>query len=116
MITAYPPCLAGAQAGDGCEAAGQYIPFAKTLADRLASGDPRLSVAERYPTFTAYNEAIKAAIDNLIGQRLMLCEDAASEQTRLMNAGIAAGVPMPSGGLPAPAVLPHCAVSHKVSR
>ncbi len=102
---------AGPQAGDGCEAAGQYIPFAKTQADRIASGDPRLSVAERYPSFAAYNDAIKAAIDDLIAQRLMLCEDAASEQTRLMNAGIAAGVPAPAGGLPPPAVLPHCAAA-----
>ena len=99
----------GPQAGDGCESSGQYIPFAKTQADRLASGDPRLSVAERYPTFTAYNDAIKAAVDGLIARRLMLCEDAAAEQTRLMNAGVAAGVPAPAGGLPAPAVLPHCA-------
>ena len=32
---------AGAHAGDGCEGAGQMIPFAKTKAERLASGDPR---------------------------------------------------------------------------
>ena len=31
----------GPQANDGCEAAGQYIPFARTKADRMASGDPR---------------------------------------------------------------------------
>ena len=39
---------AGAQAGDGCEGAGQMIPFAKTKAERMASGDPRPSVEERY--------------------------------------------------------------------
>ena len=44
----------GAQANDGCEGAGQYIPFAKTKAERLASGDPRLSVEERYKTFEKY--------------------------------------------------------------
>ena len=44
---------AGAQASDGCEAAGQYIPFPKTKADRIASGDPRLSIEERYPTLSA---------------------------------------------------------------
>lgn len=31
----------GVWANDGCESSGQYIPFAKTQADRTASGDPR---------------------------------------------------------------------------
>ena len=44
----------GAQAGDGCEGTGQIIPFAKTKADRMASGDPRLSVEERYSSFSQY--------------------------------------------------------------
>ena len=39
---------AGAQGNDGCEASGQYIPFPKTKADRLASNDPRVSIEERY--------------------------------------------------------------------
>ena len=30
--------------------AGSFIPFARTKADRVKSGDPRLSIAERYPT------------------------------------------------------------------
>ena len=38
----------GPQAGDGCEGTGQMIPFAKTKAERMASGDPRLSIEERY--------------------------------------------------------------------
>ena len=41
----------GAQADDGCESTGQYIPFAKTNADRQASGDPRRSIEERYAVF-----------------------------------------------------------------
>jgi hypothetical protein len=98
----------GPQASDGCESSGQYIPFAKTAAERVAKSDPRPSVAERYPSFAAYNAAIQSAIDGLIGRRLMLCEDSAAEQTRLMNAGIAAGVPAPAGGVPAPVLLPHC--------
>ena len=36
----------GAHANDGCEGAGQMIAFPKTKADRLASGDPRLSLEE----------------------------------------------------------------------
>ena len=39
---------AAALAGDDlCEAAGQEIDFPQTKADRLATGDPRLSIDER---------------------------------------------------------------------
>jgi len=87
----------GAQANDGCEAAGQYIPFAKTQAERTASGDPRPSVAERYPSFAAYQSAVHRAIDGLVKDRLMLCEDAGDALTRLNQAGLSAGVPAPRG-------------------
>ena len=33
---------------DACDATGQYIPFARTLAQRMANGDPRKSLQERY--------------------------------------------------------------------
>jgi len=85
----------GAQANDGCEAAGQYIPFAKTKADRLAPGDPRASVEERYPTFAAYQSAVHRAIDGLVKDRLLLCEDAGDQLTRLNDEGLGAGVPPP---------------------
>ena len=79
---------AGPQANDGCEQAGQYIPFAKTKAERLASGDPRLSVEERYPSFGQYYSEVIRAIDGLVKDRLMLCEDADDEQARLLQAGL----------------------------
>jgi len=97
----------GPQANDGCESAGQYIPFAKTAADRAASGDPRPSVGERYPSFGMYRAAVRNAIDDLVKDRLMLCEDTDDQQTRLLAAGLAAGVPAPNGSgklLP----IPHC--------
>jgi hypothetical protein len=81
----------GAQAGDGCEGVGQYIPFAKTTAERLASGDPRLSVEERYPSFSAYYEAVSNAIEDMVARRLMLREDARSNLNRLVQAGLATG-------------------------
>jgi hypothetical protein len=87
----------GAWANDGCEAAGQYIPFAGTKAARLASGDPRLSVEERYPTFAAYQSAVHRAIDGLVKDRLLLCEDADDQLARLIEAGVNAGVPAPRG-------------------
>jgi hypothetical protein len=87
----------GAQANDGCEAAGQYIPFAETKADRQANNDPRPSVEERYPSFAAYQSAVHRAIDDLVKDRLLLCEDAGDQLARLNDAGLAAGVPAPKG-------------------
>jgi hypothetical protein len=99
---------AGGQANDGCEAAGQYIPFARTQADRIASGDPRPSVEERYPSFGEYRSAVMRAIDDLVKDRLMLCEDAGDAQARLLQAGLDAGVPGPRGNLPPQTTVPHC--------
>jgi hypothetical protein len=88
---------AGSQANDGCEGSGQMIAFAKTAADRAANGDPRRSVAERYPSFDVYYAKTVSAIDGLIAQRLMLCEDAQPELDRLVANGSARGVPAPTG-------------------
>jgi hypothetical protein len=82
---------AGPQANDGCEGLGQYIPFPKTKADRIASGDPRLSIEERYPSMSMYSAAVTKAIDNLIARRLMLAEDREANVNRLMKAGLATG-------------------------
>jgi hypothetical protein len=45
---------AGGSAGELCYLDGAFIPFAKTKAERDASGDPRLSLAERYPDHAIY--------------------------------------------------------------
>ena len=50
---------AAPQANDGCEGSGQYIPFPKTKADRLASGDPRLSIEERYGNVETYSSKLQ---------------------------------------------------------
>ena len=99
---------AGPQANDGCESSGQYIPFAKTRGERVASGDPRPSVEERYPSFGQYYSAVIRAIDGLVKDRLMLCEDAGDQQARLLQAGLNAGVPAPRGNLPPQSVVPQC--------
>jgi hypothetical protein len=83
---------AGPQAGDGCEAAGQYIPFPKTQAERVARGDPRRSVEERYPSLAAYTAAASAAIEHLVRERLLLREDAAPYLARMVEAAAATGV------------------------
>src|SRR5271154_1947773 len=64
-----------AGADDGCDAAGQEIAFAKTKAERLARGDSRPSLEERYPTRTDYVSKVTAAADGLARDRLLLAED-----------------------------------------
>jgi alpha/beta hydrolase family protein len=98
----------GAQANDGCESAGQFIPFAETTAERRASGDPRPSVEERYPSFAAYQSAVHRAIDGLVKDRLMLCEDAGDQLARLIQAGLDAGVPGPHGNGEVKSTTPLC--------
>jgi hypothetical protein len=104
---------AGAWADDGCEAAGQYIPFARTEIERTTSGDPRPSIEERYPSFGQYYSNVIRAINGLVTDRLMICEDADVAQARLLQAGLDAGVPPPRGHLPPQSQPPGC---HKPAR
>ncbi len=77
----------GAQSGDGCESAGQFIPFANTLAARLATGDPRLSAAERYGNYGNYSLAVAKAVKRMIANRTLLPADAASVTTDALSLG-----------------------------
>ena len=63
-------------ADDGCEAAGQFIPFAKTKAERMANGDPRLSLEERYGDVETYSSKLQAAFDGLVRSGYLLPADA----------------------------------------
>lgn len=74
--TGWNPIAAGPLKGRERSLAGGYIPFAKTRADRLASGDPRLSIEERYPDLWSYYSAAAAAAADLVKQRLLLPDDA----------------------------------------
>lgn len=56
---------------------GSYLPFAKTKAEREQSGDPRLSIAERYASRDAYMAAILRAAQGLVDGRYLLAEDVA---------------------------------------
>ncbi|MEP6714525.1 MAG: alpha/beta hydrolase domain-containing protein [Terriglobia bacterium] len=67
----------GYNKGKACGLAGGYIPFARTKAQRLASGDPRLSLEERYRNHNAYVTAVKAAAAQAVRERFLLPEDAA---------------------------------------
>lgn len=83
---------AGPHAYDGCEGVGQRIPFAKTKADRLGSGDPRLSIEERYRSMADYTAKVKNAVEELVARRFMLREDASPVLDRLVKAAQSAGV------------------------
>jgi hypothetical protein len=54
---------------------GSFIPFARTAADREKSGDPRLSVAERYVSREEYMGKFAEAAMRLIHERFLLRED-----------------------------------------
>jgi hypothetical protein len=66
----------GFHKGKICNYAGGMIPFATTRAERLASGDPRPSLEERYKTHEGYVEAVKAAAANAVREGFLLPEDA----------------------------------------
>ncbi len=61
---------------DGCDASGQKLDFAKTKAARLASGDPRPSLEERYADHAAYVERVNRSAQALKAERFLLEEDA----------------------------------------
>jgi len=55
---------------------GSFIPFAKTRAERLASGDPRPSLEERYGTHEKYVALVRAAAERQVRDRFLLQDDA----------------------------------------
>jgi Alpha/beta hydrolase domain len=68
--------LPGCAENDLASLNGSYLPFAKTADERRASGDPRLSLQERYRSRAHYVRAIAMAAQRLVEQRLLLEEDA----------------------------------------
>ena len=68
---------AGYYAGKQCGFTGGYIPFAATRAERLANGDPRPSLEERYGTHAAFVAKVRArTADGLVAGRYLLPDDA----------------------------------------
>jgi hypothetical protein len=54
---------------------GSFIPFARTQAERAKSGDPRLSVEERYPSREEYLAKFEQAAKSLASQGYLLTSD-----------------------------------------
>jgi hypothetical protein len=64
--------------GKLCMYAGGMVPFAKTRAERVASGDQRLSLEERYSDHAGYVAAVRKAAANAVAQGFLLQRDAAA--------------------------------------
>lgn len=62
--------------GELCDNNGAMIPFAATREERLKNNDPRLSMAERYPSEGDRAAAIAKAAQQLVQDRLLLEDDA----------------------------------------
>ena len=74
--TGWNPRAQGFGAGALFPLQGAVVPFAATRAEREASGDPRLSVAERYADNAAYVAAVQKAAAQMVAERLLLPHDA----------------------------------------
>jgi hypothetical protein len=62
-------------AGQVCNYVGGMVPFYKTRAQRLAAGDPRLSLEERYGTHDGYVAAVMKAANNAYQKGYLLAAD-----------------------------------------
>ena len=74
--TGWNPVARGFFKGQIQALGGGYIPFAKTKAQRLAAGDPRLSLEERYVNHEGYVARVKAAAARAVAERFLLQDDA----------------------------------------
>jgi alpha/beta hydrolase family protein len=83
---------AGFSEGDACDLTGSYIPFALTQAQRTASGDPRLSLQERYGSLNRYMHAASAAAAQLVSQGYLLQSDQAAAVSSAVNQAQEAGL------------------------
>jgi hypothetical protein len=70
------PRAAGHAEDDLNANSGGWVPFARTVEARNKSGDPRLSLEERYGTSAAWAEQIEDAAEQLVDQGYLLQRDA----------------------------------------
>jgi hypothetical protein len=61
--------------GEACYYQGSTLPFAATISARVATGDPRPSLEERYANKADYVSKVQAAAEALVRERLLLPED-----------------------------------------
>jgi hypothetical protein len=78
----------GFHRGQVCNYVGGYVPFARTRAERAASGDPRLSLEERYTDHAGYVAAVKKAAANAVAQKFLLQKDADALVVQAEGSGV----------------------------
>jgi len=61
---------------DLCGLSGSFFPFFDTRIDRLAAGDSRLSLEERYGDHKGFVDAVRQAVGELTSDRFLLTDDA----------------------------------------
>jgi hypothetical protein len=61
--------------GDLMSMMGMTLPFPRTREERERTGDPRRSIAERYPSRNAYLAGVRHAAEALVAARWTLAED-----------------------------------------
>ncbi len=82
---------AGFAEGALCGSAGSFIPFAVSAVDKQTAGDPRRSIAERYPSHQVYVDAVAKAATQLVKDRFLLAADA----KRIVKLARASGIGKP---------------------
>ncbi len=70
------PSAGGFREGQLCSFAAGFVPFARTRAERLARGDARLSLAERYGDHDGYVRAVRVAAAHAVRSGFLLDVDA----------------------------------------
>lgn len=78
----------GFSPGEQCAGAGSFIPFAESMAERLETGDPRLSIEERYGSRGEYITRVASEANRLVREGYLLRADA----NRLINEALRSGV------------------------
>jgi hypothetical protein len=94
---------AGYAEGELLWTTGSFVPFARTKAERTATGDPRPSIEERYRDHADYVERITKAAQKLVAERLLLQEDAdrfieTARRKNPFDASLPLGPLLPVGG------------------
>jgi hypothetical protein len=68
----------GYHKGEYCTLNGGFLPFARTKAERLAAGDPRLSLEERYGDHAGFVAKVRVLAADLQARGFLLPDDAAA--------------------------------------
>lgn len=82
--------VSGFETGGGCGFIGGFIPFARTKAERIKSGDPRLSLEERYGDHEGFVRQVKSVVQRQLDAGWLLPADARrlideAEQSAVLN-------------------------------